>query len=252
MSETNVTVVQAGVNVTIDPISSDQLNQSSVTVIGSMDNPADTITVNGVSAAVNDDGTWEADNVPVNWTGMANLDVEVSDSDNHPLASQAVNQPQPAMVAAVNYQSTEHLVDIINVDYIPGVEVDNSTGYWLAGQGGQWSNWSWGESLDGYWDDGPVSASNGGEIATVSTWENASLNGSFYPYQTLQEICSDQSGDLARRRGGPGDDCVLSCSGEGHAILPAILLWRCLSRPAAGARMVAGSETNTPQHRHHQ
>ncbi|HEY5298051.1 MAG TPA: hypothetical protein VIK59_08995 [Verrucomicrobiae bacterium] len=103
MSETNLCVVQSSVNVTIDPISGDQLNQSSVTVTGSMDNPADTITVNGVSAEVNDDGTWEADNVPVNWTGMASLDVEVSDSDNNPVASQSVSQPQPAMADLMSY-----------------------------------------------------------------------------------------------------------------------------------------------------
>jgi len=188
ISTTNFNVIQSPVSLTIDPISSDQLNQSSVSVTGMIDNSNDTITVNGQGAYFTDCvGDWEADNVPVNPTGTASLDVEVSDSDNNPIASQAVNQPQPALVAAVSYQSSEHIIDIINVEYIPGVDVDNSADYWLINQGGQWSNWSWGESLDGYWDDGPVSASNGGEIATISTWENASLDGSFYPYQNLQE-----------------------------------------------------------------
>ncbi len=76
-SVTNLTLFQSGVIVTMNPLAGSQLNQSSVSVSGTVSDSSYTITVNGVAAAVNPDGTWEADNVPVRSSGTAIFDVEV-------------------------------------------------------------------------------------------------------------------------------------------------------------------------------
>jgi hypothetical protein len=111
----NLDVVQSAVTVTTDPISSEQLNQPSMNVTGSINNPADNVTVNGVGASLyyvddNGIGYWEADGVTVSPTGTANLDVEVTDADNNPLGSQKVSQPQPATTALMSYESSYHYV----------------------------------------------------------------------------------------------------------------------------------------------
>ncbi len=75
-STTNLTVYQSSVLVTVNPLTSDQLNQSSVTVYGTVSDATAQVLVNGVQATVSDDGTWEADGVSVSATGAAVLDVE--------------------------------------------------------------------------------------------------------------------------------------------------------------------------------
>ena len=106
VSVTNFNVVGNDVGLVINSLTSDQLNQSSVTVTGSINDPSDTITVNGTPATVNPDGSWEADSVPVNPTGMASLNVQVGDSNNNPLSSGAANQAQPAMVVLAGYSGS--------------------------------------------------------------------------------------------------------------------------------------------------
>ena len=77
-STTNLTVYQSGVLVTVAPLTADQLNQTSIAVTGTISEPGDTVTVNGVQATVDpDDGTWEAEGVPVSAYGTAIIDVEV-------------------------------------------------------------------------------------------------------------------------------------------------------------------------------
>jgi len=140
MSTTNLTVVQGGVNVTIDPISSDQLNQSSVTVTGSIDNPDDMITVNGQGTYLYDEedgiGYWEADNVPVSPSGMANLDVEVSDSGN-PVAAQTLAQPQPSLVQVTSYQEKTQDSLFVNSCGVSGSASITRTVNWTLGSGGE-------------------------------------------------------------------------------------------------------------------
>jgi glucodextranase-like protein len=60
-----ITVTKSAVALTIDPIS-DDLWQSTVRVSGTVGDSSYTVSVNGVQATVNDDGTWSADDVPVN------------------------------------------------------------------------------------------------------------------------------------------------------------------------------------------
>jgi hypothetical protein len=105
-STTNFDVVQSPVSLTVDPISSDQQNQASVTVTGTVGNPGDVVSVNGVQATVNDDGTWEADGVPVNAVGTASVDAEVTDSGSNSVASQVSYQAQPASVVLMSYLNT--------------------------------------------------------------------------------------------------------------------------------------------------
>jgi uncharacterized Zn-binding protein involved in type VI secretion len=76
-SVTNLTLFQSSVIVTMNPLAGDQLNQSSVSVSGTVSDSSHTVTVNGVPATVNPDGTWVADNVPASSSGTAIFDVEV-------------------------------------------------------------------------------------------------------------------------------------------------------------------------------
>ena len=76
-SVTNLTLVQSTVTVTMNPLSSDQQNQWPVTVTGMVSDPSCAVTVNGVRATVNSDGTWEADDVLASPASVASFDVEV-------------------------------------------------------------------------------------------------------------------------------------------------------------------------------
>jgi hypothetical protein len=75
-SVTDLTLVQSPVTVSMDPLPSDQQNQSYVNVTGTVSDPTCTVTVNGVQATVNPDGTWEADGVLASPVGVASFDVE--------------------------------------------------------------------------------------------------------------------------------------------------------------------------------
>ncbi len=76
-STTNLTLFQSSVLVTMNTLADDQFNQSSVSVSGTVSDSSHTVTVNGVTATVNPDGTWTADNVPASSSGTAIFDVEV-------------------------------------------------------------------------------------------------------------------------------------------------------------------------------
>ncbi|MGD0253810.1 MAG: hypothetical protein ABSC01_14080 [Verrucomicrobiota bacterium] len=66
VSVTNFNVIGNDVGLVINPLTGDQLNQSSVNVTGFIGDPIDDcVVVNGVRATVYDDGSWEADGVPV-------------------------------------------------------------------------------------------------------------------------------------------------------------------------------------------
>jgi hypothetical protein len=121
---TNLNLIQSSVSLTIDPISSDQMNQSSVSVTGTIADTNDTVRVNGTNAYFIDDaGDWEADNVPVNATGTASLNVQVTDVGNNPIASQNVYQPQPAQVGLMSYsykRVVPLVVDISHWTYLAG------------------------------------------------------------------------------------------------------------------------------------
>src|SRR6185437_16111914 len=76
---TNLTLIQSSVLVTMDALSDDELNQSSVAVTGTINDTNSTydLYVNGVEAYYTDDqGDWEADDVPMSTNGTATFGVE--------------------------------------------------------------------------------------------------------------------------------------------------------------------------------
>jgi len=102
-STTNLALIKSAVNVTVDPISADQGNQSSVTITGTVNDPAAVIKVNGVSASVNG-ATWSAENVPIDPTGRPTLDVETFDSNNNPTGATDTNPSRPTTVVLAEYE----------------------------------------------------------------------------------------------------------------------------------------------------
>jgi hypothetical protein len=99
MSTTSLNVVQATVSLTIDPLPTNQLNLPAVTVTGTVGAPSYNVWANGVAASVANDGTWEADNVPVNPSGTAIITAEAGTDLTNILAAQTLDQPQPAVVS---------------------------------------------------------------------------------------------------------------------------------------------------------
>ncbi|HEX7618587.1 MAG TPA: LamG-like jellyroll fold domain-containing protein, partial [Verrucomicrobiae bacterium] len=130
---TSLTLNQSSVTVTMNPLSGDQLNHSSVNVTGTVSDPGCIVTVNGIQASVNPvDGTWEADGVPVSPGGTAIFDVEVYSGNNssavirpgqkssfHPadagngsgIGSEQFAVVQPVMVGVMSYRGHQGFRD---------------------------------------------------------------------------------------------------------------------------------------------
>jgi hypothetical protein len=138
-SVTNFNVVGNDVGLVIDPLTSDQMNQSSVTVTGSIGDPADDcVWVNGVQAYYTDDeGDWEADAVPVNPLGTATLNVQVYVGDPVLIASQTVAQAQPATIRLMSYRIHSQL-DATWYHYCggPAPQMTDEVENWLYQSGG--------------------------------------------------------------------------------------------------------------------
>lgn len=80
-SITNLSIVRADFNLMVNDLPAD-LNQSSITVQGTIDSSAYTVWVNGIKATLNN-GTWTADGVPVNEGGTAVTQVRaIPNTDN--------------------------------------------------------------------------------------------------------------------------------------------------------------------------
>jgi len=101
-SVTNLTLYQSSVTVTMNPLGSNQFNQSSVSVTGTVSDSTYTVTVNGVTATVNTNGTWAANNVTVNSVGTAVFDVEVTGPSD---PAQVFTQAPPVNVVLMSYSS---------------------------------------------------------------------------------------------------------------------------------------------------
>lgn len=101
---TNLTVVQSTVNVTVNPLPASELNQSSVTVTGTVSDTNESVYVNGTQATVHADGTWTACMVPVNAIGTATFNVQVYSGDPELDGSQTAIQEQPPTIVLADYQ----------------------------------------------------------------------------------------------------------------------------------------------------
>jgi hypothetical protein len=107
-SSTNLAVSRSGVTVTVAALTSDQLNQSFVSVTGTSSDPAATVSVNGVEAYyVDGAGNWQADGVPVSPMGTAVFDVAVYTAGSSVAESQHLTVAQPVMVTAKSYHFHE-------------------------------------------------------------------------------------------------------------------------------------------------
>jgi alpha-tubulin suppressor-like RCC1 family protein len=127
---TNLTVTQSSVILTMNPLTSDQLNQQSVDVTGTVSDTTCDVFVNGVEAT-NDDGTWAATNVPVNPTGMATFHVQAYVGDPVLEADQNFTQPQPPMVVVSSYSALGYYASTDSLGTAFFQEDDNWT--WNSG-----------------------------------------------------------------------------------------------------------------------
>jgi len=178
-----VSIVQSSDTMTTDPISSDQLNQTNITVTGTLSNPADNVVVNGVEADYYDDaGNWAADGVPVNATGTAYLNVQLEDASYNPLGTQNIGQPQPATVALMSYTSHSHSdATWYNDCKGPAESVSDETMEWLYQTGGTDSGGFAG--WNGDCDRENYSYANGlagGSYGFSPAWEINNTSGTIY------------------------------------------------------------------------
>ena len=111
---THFSVIKNDLGLTLNPLMDNQLNQSFVTVSGSIGNPGDTVMVNGLTATVNGDGVWTVEDVPVSSSGQAILSAAVYDGGNNLIASQTFAQTQPVSVVLKSFwrQVSNYHVDL--------------------------------------------------------------------------------------------------------------------------------------------
>ncbi|HEY1663040.1 MAG TPA: hypothetical protein VGI03_11535 [Verrucomicrobiae bacterium] len=124
---TNLTLVQSSALVTMDPLSTNELNQSLVNVAGTISDTNETydIFVNGIGAYYLDgQGDWEADNVPVSPTGTATFDVEIYFGYPTNTGSQIFTVIQPPLLILSKYEQNSEIsapdgedLSIIQWDY---------------------------------------------------------------------------------------------------------------------------------------
>jgi hypothetical protein len=149
VSTNTLNVVESSVSLSIDPISSDQLNQTNVTVTGSVSDPAADVWVNGMEVGWYDDYDWYADSVPVSPSGTAILTAEAGADTNDIEALQTLDQMQPPLVAAASYSDEEEDYGIDEDYHVP--DDFNTLIYWTAGSGGEIDDW--GHGADGHGSD---------------------------------------------------------------------------------------------------
>jgi len=113
-STNNLAVTPNDVGLAMNPLTSAQLNQSSVNLTGTIGDASYSVTVNGVSATISGDPVWEADYVPVSPTGTANIYIEVRDNLGNLIATQAFCQLQPALVTLMSYSKQAESYQAIN------------------------------------------------------------------------------------------------------------------------------------------
>jgi hypothetical protein len=193
-STTNLTVYQSSVLVTVAPLTADQLNQTSITVTGTISEPGDTVTVNGVPASVVDEeGNWEAYDVPVSAYGTAIIDVEVyagntsnfahnnlrftpldSPPAGNSIGSHISNLPQPVAVKMASYFCNESWATTVSTTFPDFMNYEGNvpewypgsintafgssvnTANWAVGVGGTQHYYGYSDNLPGYfnaWDE---------------------------------------------------------------------------------------------------
>ena len=166
-SQTILTVQRSSVTVTLNPLTGDQLNKPVVSVGGTVSDPTVQLSVNSMPATVYDDGTWTADGVPVNLSGTAVLDAEVTsggtssfmsrssimwpngDSSDTTTGSEEFTQIQPPVVVMKSYEQHWH-EDSFSINQggrvLPGYF--DFVDHWNYDAGGSYSS-VWDYAVDG-------------------------------------------------------------------------------------------------------
>lgn len=176
-SVTNISVVQSSVTLTIDPISSDQLNQTGVNLTGTVSSTNEDVYVNGIMATNNGDGTWSAGSVPVNDTGLAGISAQAYPSGSDPSSTspdggQNAVQSQPAQIVETSYEEGESDWENTQTDDCWLHDLTDYWAWWIIGQGGKSEHSSefpaTGHCSDGYSDGSSFGTAGAGPWETDS------------------------------------------------------------------------------------
>ncbi len=179
-NQTTLTTYSNSNIVTMFPLSSDQLNQSTVSVGGYIRDLGATLTVNGQPAVNVGDGTWYADDVPVSPTGTAVFDLETTNSDGT-FGTEIMTQPQPPTIVVMSFASAYNTT---STGVHAGDSYDNDYYDWSYATGGSHfgSQALWNQGEDDFnhiWND-PISSGVGALTAYFfGTFipQNVSMNG---------------------------------------------------------------------------
>jgi hypothetical protein len=109
-SETNVTVVQSAMSISVSSISGD-LWVPPVTVYGNISDATAAVCVNGVAGTNYGNGTWEADNVPVSSSGVASFDISAGSGDGDPDYNTNVIKDAEVLLVGYNDGKTENITN---------------------------------------------------------------------------------------------------------------------------------------------
>jgi hypothetical protein len=188
---TNLEIIQSAVNLTVTPLTTNQLDQPTVTVTGTIGDPTETVSVNGVAATLSGNA-WTASGVPVRPDGTAALNVQVGDPAGNPLAANVIYQPQPAQVVLASYTRaqhdsyTQHLFSS-GTWYTGPTETDDETTYWTYDSGGIYYF-----DIDEHDIEDPPNIGYGympaGEYGFSAAWENATIAAPYDDYGFPLEV----------------------------------------------------------------
>jgi hypothetical protein len=189
-------------SVNMGGISAGQLNQSLVSLSGTVNNASFHVIANGVAAVVDSSGNWTATNVPVNPAGTANVTVDVYDSGDNLVASQIFTQQQPPLIQVMSYESA-------------------GADYWSCGANGEAKYWTRGVGgVDDSWYTGTpnITGPTGTQIITQlgQDYDGSSglLSGDWSATYSGDDVCDGNATDLGTFHGltttaiNPGDGPV--------------------------------------------
>lgn len=157
-SVTNVSVVQNTLVLIIDPLPSDQLNDPTMTVTGTINSTGYTVLVNGVQATVNGNGTWTAQYVPVNGGGTAVVVAQAvpvagmsasanRESGGTGLLANAQSSPSPQQQTTADKPLT-----LVMTQYSKDWSFDMTEDDWLWDFESQTVQWNLGQPGNDFWD----------------------------------------------------------------------------------------------------
>jgi hypothetical protein len=175
VNTTNFNVVKSSVSLTIDPLPTNELNQASVTVSGTVGGSGESVWVNGMAATVTG-GSWSATNVPVSASGTALVMAQAGTATNSIAASMTLNQVQPVTVLLASFSETSYENNPNNSYDTPDWE--DTVANWTYDLGGSYVAWGLTPSGSGFWPRFESDDSSGSFSASGLTWEDGVYSGS--------------------------------------------------------------------------